>query len=299
MIKELYKVMAIEAETNGTSIIVHISGRLDAITSQQLEKKIKSTQRFISEMVFDFSSLTYISSMGLRVILEAYKLMKDRHGKLTFKNIPEQVRSVFEVSGFLQTIVRDEKAAIIKKPGRNASISYSLIGDMDRNKAAELKRDWETIRKEGITGIALECSELKGISPDAGVVLGDMQQDIQRNNGVFAMQNIPEVIEQKLKEAGLSALLSNAVTAPPVEIEKAEAPLEDTASTKIFFAFKTWEPKEIPLLSKDWLNQHQGIKAVVLNFKALNKMSDEAILTLQNLKKDMAAKGIVVELELP
>lgn len=291
--------MAIEAETNGTSIIVHISGRLDAITSQQLEKKIKSTQRFISEMVFDFSSLTYISSMGLRVILEAYKLMKDRHGKLTFKNIPEQVRSVFEVSGFLQTIVRDEKAAIIKKPGRNASISYSLIGDMDRNKAAELKRDWETIRKEGITGIALECSELKGISPDAGVVLGDMQQDIQRNNGVFAMQNIPEVIEQKLKEAGLSALLSNAVTAPPVEIEKAEAPLEDTASTKIFFAFKTWEPKEIPLLSKDWLNQHQGIKAVVLNFKALNKMSDEAILTLQNLKKDMAAKGIVVELELP
>jgi anti-anti-sigma factor len=106
--------MTIETKRNGASATVFISGKLDAMTSPQLEKEIAETYQLVSEMIFDFSMLTYISSMGLRVIFKAYKLMKDRNGKLIVKNIPEQVYDVFALSGFFQTVERDEKIAIVK-----------------------------------------------------------------------------------------------------------------------------------------------------------------------------------------
>ncbi len=50
-------------------------------------------------MVLDFSKSDYISSVGLRVLLSAHKVMSCKGG-MKVANVNEIVREVFEVTGF-------------------------------------------------------------------------------------------------------------------------------------------------------------------------------------------------------
>ena len=55
--------------------------------------------RGITELVFDFEKLEYISSAGLRILLAAQKIM-NKQGNMVVKNVNEIVAEVFEVTGF-------------------------------------------------------------------------------------------------------------------------------------------------------------------------------------------------------
>ncbi len=50
-------------------------------------------------MVLDFANLQFISSAGLRVILNAQKVMNEQ-GDLVIKNAGPQILEVFEITGF-------------------------------------------------------------------------------------------------------------------------------------------------------------------------------------------------------
>ena len=52
-------------------------------------------------LVFDFTSLDYISSAGLRVVLLAGKKLRASKGKMVLVGLQDMVREVFEMSGFL------------------------------------------------------------------------------------------------------------------------------------------------------------------------------------------------------
>jgi anti-anti-sigma factor len=56
-----------------------------------------------TKIIFDFSKTDYISSAGLRVILQAAKLVH-KDGKIAICNTNEQVHEVLEISGFLDMI---------------------------------------------------------------------------------------------------------------------------------------------------------------------------------------------------
>ena len=112
-----------------TTVILNLSGRLDAASAPLLERKIKQWGDEISEMILDFSMLEYISSMGLRVLLQAQKAMKEKNRRLVFKNMTESVREVFEMTGFLKMMVQDEKFIVIRKDEPNG-IVLSLAGKM-------------------------------------------------------------------------------------------------------------------------------------------------------------------------
>ena len=47
----------------------------------------------------DFSELEYLSSAGLRVLLQAQKTM-NKQGEMIIKNVNETVSEIFEVTGF-------------------------------------------------------------------------------------------------------------------------------------------------------------------------------------------------------
>jgi anti-anti-sigma factor len=101
--------MTIEQErVDSTTVTLIPSGRLDAANAPLLEQKIKQAGNDITELVLDFSGLTYISSVGLRVILQTKKVFKKDNRKLTIKNMNETVREVFEMTGFLKLIVQDD-----------------------------------------------------------------------------------------------------------------------------------------------------------------------------------------------
>ena len=82
-----------------SSICFALEGRLDTITSPELEKELKESIGDKSELVFDFENLEYISSAGLRVLLSAQKIM-NKQGSMVVKNVNETVMEVFEVTGF-------------------------------------------------------------------------------------------------------------------------------------------------------------------------------------------------------
>ena len=85
-------------------LYVKASGRLDLDSAVEYGVKIKDTmedaQEDIKELVLDFSQITFISSFGLKVILELYKEMQAKQGSLKLKDIPEQLKSSFKMVGF-------------------------------------------------------------------------------------------------------------------------------------------------------------------------------------------------------
>lgn len=86
--------LKIEKELNGDTLNIRIGGRLDTITSTDLEKEIADFEG--ERIIFDCSDLDYISSAGLRVLLTTHK----RIGNMVLKNISETVHEILEVTGF-------------------------------------------------------------------------------------------------------------------------------------------------------------------------------------------------------
>ncbi len=78
---------------------VKLDGRLDTVTSPQLEEKLKEELAGIVSLQFDFTGLEYISSAGLRVLLSASKRIK-KQGKMEIYHANEEVMEVFTITGF-------------------------------------------------------------------------------------------------------------------------------------------------------------------------------------------------------
>ena len=76
-----------------------LEGRLDTITSPELDETIKGSLDGISELVLDMEKLDYISSAGLRVLLAAQKIMNFQ-GSMKVVNVNETIMDIFEVTGF-------------------------------------------------------------------------------------------------------------------------------------------------------------------------------------------------------
>ena len=91
--------MTINKTQNGNSLTVAIEGRLDTTTAPKLEEELKASLDGISELTMDLSTLDYISSAGLRVLLSAQKIM-NKQGEMKVAGSNETVMEVFEVTGF-------------------------------------------------------------------------------------------------------------------------------------------------------------------------------------------------------
>ena len=91
--------MTINKQMNGTALTLALEGRLDTITSPELEAELKASLPGADSLILDFSKLDYISSAGLRVLLAAHKTMSVKGG-LKVRNANEIVREVFDVTGF-------------------------------------------------------------------------------------------------------------------------------------------------------------------------------------------------------
>ena len=87
-------------EQNGETIVA-IAGRVDAITSADLEAAVSQVwaQPAIT-LVFDCTQMEYISSSGLRVVLKAHKQATAAGGKFALRNLNREVRSVIDMTGF-------------------------------------------------------------------------------------------------------------------------------------------------------------------------------------------------------
>lgn len=95
--------------TGINSLYIYASGRLDLDTAVDYGTKIKDTiedsEETITEVTLDFSEITFISSFGLKIILELFKLLKSQGGVLKLKNVSEQLMGSFKLVGFDKFLV--------------------------------------------------------------------------------------------------------------------------------------------------------------------------------------------------
>ncbi len=79
--------------------VVVLEGRLDTVTSSELENELKTLPDDVRELTLDFEKLDYISSSGLRVLLTAQKKMIGR-GEMQIVHVNDVIRDIFEITGF-------------------------------------------------------------------------------------------------------------------------------------------------------------------------------------------------------
>lgn len=91
--------MVINQNKEGNVLNIALEGRLDTMTSPQLEAVLNEQLNGVTEVRFDFAKLEYISSAGLRVLLSTQKTM-DKQGKMELSNVCEEIMEVFNITGF-------------------------------------------------------------------------------------------------------------------------------------------------------------------------------------------------------
>lgn len=91
--------MLIDKKKADKELMLSLKGRLDTTTAPNLEAILKEEIEEAEVLVFDFASLEYLSSAGLRVLLTAQKIM-NKQGKMSIRNVNETIMEIFEVTGF-------------------------------------------------------------------------------------------------------------------------------------------------------------------------------------------------------
>ena len=91
--------MNITESRQGSVYTFVLDGELDTTTAPQLEERLQSVGGDITEIVFDFTSLSYISSAGLRTILLANEIIGD-DGVITVRGANPMVADIFDTTGF-------------------------------------------------------------------------------------------------------------------------------------------------------------------------------------------------------
>ena len=91
--------LEISMTKDGSEYTFLLEGRLDTITSPDLESRINEVIGDATKLTLDFAKLEYISSAGLRVLLGALQDMEGK-GEMVVCNLTRSVRDVFILTGF-------------------------------------------------------------------------------------------------------------------------------------------------------------------------------------------------------
>jgi len=154
------------ARISKTTVVLSLSGRLDTANAPLLERKIKQASCDNTDLILDFTELTYISSMGLRVLLQAKRKLNEAGRELSFKNINDSVREVFEMTGLLNLMVQEEKFVVIRKEEAQY-IVLSLNGQMQIDNIPMMSKELLDIKEQKsykpITKELILSDELSGI----------------------------------------------------------------------------------------------------------------------------------------
>lgn len=92
--------MNIEKNYNEKELTLSIEGRIDTITSEDLDKEINEEIGNFDSLILDFTDLEYISSAGLRVLISTQKKLKSDNIPFVIKNANDTVKEIFKMSGF-------------------------------------------------------------------------------------------------------------------------------------------------------------------------------------------------------
>jgi len=92
--------MTINKTKDGDILVLTLEGRLDTTTAPQLQDALIPEFDANKSIRLDFKGMEYVSSAGLRVVLQAEKTAKAKGGSMTLTNVSADILEVFEMTGF-------------------------------------------------------------------------------------------------------------------------------------------------------------------------------------------------------
>ncbi len=93
--------MNIRKSVKGSAAALALDGRLDTTTAPELEAAIEALDASVTELTLDLENLRYISSAGLRVLLNAQKKANATGGTMTLTHVNDEIMDVFDMTGFI------------------------------------------------------------------------------------------------------------------------------------------------------------------------------------------------------
>ena len=90
--------MDITKNQEGTTLTIRLDNRLDTITAPLLDAELKNSLDGVETLIWDFSSLEYLTSAGLRTLMNAQRTMNSK-GTMKIIHANETVKGVFELTG--------------------------------------------------------------------------------------------------------------------------------------------------------------------------------------------------------
>lgn len=91
--------MTINKKVEGQEAIIELEGRLDTLTAPELEKELDVILPNITSLILDFNALEYLSSAGLRVLLNTQKIIS-KVGTMVIRHVNDTIMDVFDMTGF-------------------------------------------------------------------------------------------------------------------------------------------------------------------------------------------------------
>ena len=92
--------MDIKVRTEGTRLTIVLDGELNTPAAPRFEAAYEQNKSGMNEIVIDMENLVYITSAGLRVLLDIHQEMEEAGGTLTVHGVSGDIMDVFEVTGF-------------------------------------------------------------------------------------------------------------------------------------------------------------------------------------------------------
>lgn len=109
--------MEILEEKQGEVTILLPRGRVDSVSSSDLETALlRNVGAGRAQLAVNLEAVEYISSAGLRVLLLLVKKLQTSSGRLVLYAVPDSVRLVFELAGFLPLFeIEDSRDAALAR----------------------------------------------------------------------------------------------------------------------------------------------------------------------------------------
>ena len=103
-----------QAELAGDILKVKLTGALDIAGTDEVEVPFSTISGKYNKVIVDFTNVTFLSSIGIRILMKAARAISSRKGRLIVFNPTDDARKVLRSTGVdtIIPVVADESAAL-------------------------------------------------------------------------------------------------------------------------------------------------------------------------------------------
>ena len=93
---------SIQHEQSGNVTVVAISGRVDSATAPTMNTELDKLIHANKKVVIDLQNVEFLSSAGVRGIVNALKAAKKSNHKITLAAIPDHIAEIMQTMGLME-----------------------------------------------------------------------------------------------------------------------------------------------------------------------------------------------------